>query len=409
MNGGNKFADYAITLKNPKWQESIAREFPLYTRPDDIRSEFARDYNRLLHCTAYRRLKHKTQVFFATKNDHICTRIEHVNHVMAISYTISKQLGLNSELTNAIALGHDLGHAPFGHEGENILKNISSSHLCQTFWHERNSLSFVDNIETLQDPNRNEINLNLTYAVRDGIVSHCGEVDENGLIPRDDSIDLHKIEKPGQTPPFTWEGCIVKFSDKISFLGRDIEDSITLQLLQYSQIRDLVKIVRTMHNLPLREINNTVIIHNLIIDLCQTSDPDSGIRFSKEYYEFLLALRRFSNKAIYLHPRLDDFKAYAKLIISTIFKFLLDLYDGKKTVQKLDRLRRAYPLVSECFYDWVVKYSDADIKKRKMRRYQNRIIYNIESRNQYIQSVLDFISGMTDNFAIKIFDELTSF
>jgi len=123
------------------------REYPLYGRKDDTRNDFVRDYNRILHCLAYRRLKHKTQVFFAPDNDHICTRIEHVNHVTAISNTISKALGLNTDLTNAIAIGHDIGHTPFGHDGEKILREISEKETRQSFWHEKNSLWFADNIE----------------------------------------------------------------------------------------------------------------------------------------------------------------------------------------------------------------------------------------------------------------------
>ena len=147
----NSFQQEAIIAENFKWTSCIDRQKKIYSRSDDIRSDFARDYNRILHCTAYGRLKHKTQVFFATKNDHICTRIEHVNHVNSVSYTISKFLGLNTELTNAISIGHDLGHAPFGHAGESVIKGIVASTLRNTFWHERNSLRFVDKIETLED------------------------------------------------------------------------------------------------------------------------------------------------------------------------------------------------------------------------------------------------------------------
>ena len=163
------FANVSATENNPKWSDFVKRESALYSRRDDTRSEFARDYNRILHCTAYRRLKHKTQVFFAPENDHVCTRIEHVSHVTAISYTISKFFKLNTELTNAIAVGHDLGHAPFGHAGQNILNEIARDNIADKFWHEKNSLWFVDNIETLPNPDNKEINLLLTYAVRDGI------------------------------------------------------------------------------------------------------------------------------------------------------------------------------------------------------------------------------------------------
>jgi len=111
----NNFSMVAMCEGNQKWRDAIRRQRKIYSRRNDIRSNFARDFNRILHSTAYRRLKHKTQIFFATENDHICTRIEHVNHVAAVSYTISKYLGLNTELAQAIAIGH---------EGEDILKRI---------------------------------------------------------------------------------------------------------------------------------------------------------------------------------------------------------------------------------------------------------------------------------------------
>ena len=179
------FSEVSVNENNPKWQSCISRINSIYRKSDDIRSEFARDYNRILHSNAYRRLKHKTQVFYATHNDHVCTRIEHVNHVASISQTLAKYLGLNTELVSSIAIGHDLGHPPFGHVGEKILeKIIKENDINLKFWHEGNSLRFVDKIETLPDSAGVERNLNLTYAVRDGIVCHCGEVDQNVLYPR---------------------------------------------------------------------------------------------------------------------------------------------------------------------------------------------------------------------------------
>lgn len=187
------FKNFAANEQNPKWENFISRTSNLYHRDSDIRSEFERDYTRIIHSNSYRRLKHKTQVFFSPENDHICTRIEHVTHVESISYTISHYLGLNDELTKAIAVAHDLGHSPFGHSGEKILSAISKRDLGCTFWHEKNGLDFVDFIELLEDLNNCKQNLNLTYGVRDGIISHCGEIDENGLKPREDFIDLARI------------------------------------------------------------------------------------------------------------------------------------------------------------------------------------------------------------------------
>ena len=124
---------------HPNWQQAIQRQHQLYSRNNDIRTEFERDYTRVLHCEAFRRLKHKTQVFFAPRNDHICTRIEHVMHVASIASTICRALDLNSDLAWAIGLGHDLGHTPFGHLGERILSSLSG----KTFSHELYSLKTV--------------------------------------------------------------------------------------------------------------------------------------------------------------------------------------------------------------------------------------------------------------------------
>ena len=215
----NVLKKYSANEENQKWENIIKREKPLYSRNNDIRTEFERDYTRIIHSLAYRRLKHKTQVFFSPENDHICTRIEHVIHVESISNTIAKYLGLNTELTRAIATAHDIGHSPFGHEGERILSEISKKDIGESFWHEKNGLDIVDKIELLEDNHKNKQNLDLTYAVRDGIISHCGEIDENNLKPREEYIDLKNYNKPNQYAPYTWEGCVVKIADKISYLG----------------------------------------------------------------------------------------------------------------------------------------------------------------------------------------------
>jgi dGTPase len=227
-----KFEMVAVNNLNPRWKELIKRQDSLYERNDDIRSPFARDYTRVLHSLAYRRLKHKTQVFFnAAGNDHICTRMEHVQHVESVSNTIAKELGLNEELTRAIALAHDLGHAPFGHQGEDVIKKLAQEYLKKDFWHEQNGVYFVDDVELLEDNQTMLRNLDLTYAVRDGIISHCGEVDENSIYPRNELINLKKFDRAGKYQAVTWEGCVVKLADKIAYLGRDIEDAQRLGYL----------------------------------------------------------------------------------------------------------------------------------------------------------------------------------
>ncbi len=279
----NLFQSVAMNESNLKWNHAISRITPLYSRNNDIRSEFERDYNRVIHSNAYRRLKHKTQVFFSPQNDHICTRIEHVNHVESISYTIANYLGLNTELTKAISVAHDLGHSPFGHKGERVLSEISKRDVGIPFWHERNGLFLVDSVELLEDNYGYKQNLNLTYAVRDGIISHCGEIDENSISPRDEFIDLNDYQVPNQFAPYTWEGCVVKIADKISYIGRDIEDAITLGILD-EHLEELYELLDIFKDNV--KMNNTVIMNNLIYDLCENSSPEKRFMFFKRCFYF---------------------------------------------------------------------------------------------------------------------------
>lgn len=404
-----RFREQKTDKTHPKWGQSLQRgsEFLLpEEKPEDTRTQFYRDYSRILHCTSYRRLKHKTQVFFATQNDHICTRMEHVNHVASISYTISKFMGLNTELTQAIALGHDLGHSPFGHEGETLLSEIMQQ-WNGTFWHEKNGLYTADKIATLPNASGIHKNLRLTYAVRDGIISHCGETDENGLFPRDEAIDLEQIERPNQYSPYTWEGCVVKLSDKIAYLGRDIEDAIELNLLEPERLEELNKL---MKSIPDSEgiVNNTALIELFIKDLCRNSSPEEGMHFSPRYYELLLKVKEFNYKHIYYHPRLVYYQEYARCIIHTIFDFL-DGYYEKNMLQKISADMSKFPVLLKYFLEWLIKYSGIDSKEREKAGFNNDIIYDLNDRSHYRRSIIDYIAGMTDNFAIRVYHEIISF
>lgn len=407
-----KFKSVAATSKNDNWEKLTARTVDLYSREDDVRSPFARDYTRILHSLAYRRLKHKTQVFFNIDNDHICTRMEHVAHVESVSHTIAKSLGLNDELTKAIAMGHDLGHAPFGHQGESVISELSKKYLGEKFWHERNGLRFVDKIELLEDNYKKSKNLDLTYAVRDGIISHCGEVDANGLIPRDDLIDLADFTNPGQYQPATWEGCVVKISDKIAYVGRDIEDAINLGFLNDRTKNDLLKMARANDE---NVLNTTVIMHNLIIDICENSTPEKGICLSPRFLEQINSIKDFNYKHIYGHERLVPFKEYSKLVINQIFDVLKKTYDGRHSWSLIKDKKKYYPLLMSSFDKWLARYCCVDIIPEGelleiALNCENEKIYGkLEDEKIYIQAILDFISGMTDRFAIKVFNELLNY
>lgn len=406
-----KFHLVATTDKNPKWKELIKREKELYSRADDIRSPFARDYTRILHSMAYRRLKHKTQVFFNINNDHICTRMEHVNHVESVSSTIAKELGLNEELTKAISIGHDLGHAPFGHHGEKVLSKFSEKYLHKKFWHEQNGLRFVDNIELLEDNYRFNKNLDLTYAVRDGIISHCGEVDQNGLRPRDELIDLKLFTQAGQYQPATWEGCVVKLSDKIAYVGRDIEDAINLGFLDASAQEKLLKMARLYDQ---KVMNTTVIMHNMIIDICNSSSPENGIALSQTFLEQINEIKKFNYTHIYGNKRLKPYMHYSELIITEIFTVLLDCYDEKHTFSALDTQLQYSPILLGSFKKWLCRYCESDFIPNNYidrdRVYDNEKIYGrLENKKVYVQAIIDYISGMSDHFAIDVFNELITY
>ena len=395
----NSFKNYSANENNPKWQNMIKREKNIYKRKNDLRSDFERDYTRIIHCNAYRRLKHKTQVFFSPENDHICTRIEHVMHVESISYTIAKYLGLNTELTKAIATAHDIGHSPFGHEGERILSEISKKEIGESFWHERNGLEYVDKIELLEDINKNKQNLNLTYAVRDGIISHCGEIDENKLKPREEYIDLKEYTMPNQFAPYTWDGCVVKVADKISYLGRDIEDAITIGILD-ENLEELSQILKSK-----QVINNTIIINHLVQDICRNSSPEKGLCFSEETFNLVKEIKAFNYKNIYLSERIKPGRRYFNLVINEIFNTLKSAYDGKNTIAKFEKLKKVYPTVFEGFEQWLSNYWNL----QRDNSFQNDIIINVENEKDFSKAIIYYISGMTDNFAINEYNKIIGF
>ncbi len=381
--------------KNAKWEKMVERRTKLYSRGNDIRSEFERDYTRIIHCQAYRRMRHKTQVFFSPSIDHICTRMEHVILVESISHTISNYLGLNNDLTKAIAMAHDIGHSPFGHQGEHILSEISKKDLGKTFWHERNGMELVDKVELLEDDKKNMLNLNLTYAVRDGIISHCGEIDENSLRPRDEYIDLYKYDYPNQYNPYTWEGCVVKISDKIAYLGRDIQDAITFGIID-EHLRELYDLIGIDNN---KVINNTVIINKLVYDICENSNPKDGLKFSSESYDFMNKLKEFNYKYIYKDERLVHSTKYFELIINTIYEVLKEYYSNKEKVKKY------YPQVINDFEDWLKMYWND--KREKI--YLNDSICDLNKETEFYQAIIYYISGMTDNFAIDTYNKIIGF
>lgn len=408
-----EFADFSsvrMDENNPNWEKAISREEELYKKEGDLRTPFERDEMRIMHSKGYRRLKHKTQVFFAPQNDHVCTRMEHVQLVASVAETIAKFLNLNKELARAIALGHDIGHAPFGHHGETVLQNIAKVNNLHEFWHENNSLRFIDRIETLTDFNGFQQNLNLTYAVRDGIVCHCGEVDERFVKPRVDVCDLYSIPKGGKCGSMTYEGCIVKISDKIGYIGRDIEDGVSYGILGQKQKEELLDVVHTIYpDLKINELNTSSFTHSLVLNLCSNSTIENGLCFSKDCFEVLKLVKQFNYKNICNHPRIEKFKKYATLIIETLYEQLGENLNGNNVRDVIQKEKILYPKLYTTFEGWLIKYSDFDLKEKENRRFKNKLIYHLDDEIEYKNCILDFISGMSDTFAIDTFNEVITF
>ncbi len=272
----------------------------------DHRQGFSQDCDRILHSRAYTRYIDKTQVFSLVENDHITHRVLHVQIVSRIARTVGRFLGLNEDLIEAIALGHDIGHPPFGHEGEQILSRLCREHGLDSFQHNIQSVQFLDRFE------RKGRGWNLCLQVLDGILCHDGEAEGVRLSPCRDkdfaTLDREMADK-GRDPgvsllPMTLEGCVVRLCDTIAYIGRDIEDAIELGLIRREEIPP-----RCAAGLGK---SNGSIVYTLVTDLITTSrgvreamPGDAGsdwIGFGEETAALLLELKRFNYRRIYRNP-----------------------------------------------------------------------------------------------------------
>lgn len=404
-----KFTNYAMNENHPQYSIAIQREETLYQRKNDLRSPFGRDYTRIIFSEAYRRLKHKTQVFFAVENDHVCTRSEHVNLVESISYTLASELGLNTELTKAIAVGHDLGHAPFGHGGEKILTDIAQKYGLDVFWHEKNSLHFVDNIELLENNTHDYYNLNLTYAIRDGIISHCGEMNQKYIQRREEVIDLRNYKYAGQYNPFTYEGCVVKISDKIAYLARDIEDALRLNIITQQEVDHLKEKMNAISSYQFDTVNNGSVVNYFIHDVIENSSVEKGIGLSDEALVIMKTIMSFNYRNIYQIKRVEVHNNYVSLILNSLFDFLYNYNKEDDIVLALQRDQNQYPKLIQTYLEWLQRYACLPHHSRN-KQYMNRIVYDfIHDPLAFPKSILDYLAGMSDQFIIQVFNELISF
>ncbi|TET23790.1 MAG: HD domain-containing protein [Candidatus Stahlbacteria bacterium] len=340
--------------------------------PDPVRTVFERDTHRILYSLSFRRLRHKTQVFLLPENDHIATRMEHALYVASISTTVARALGLNSDLVNAIALGHDLGHAPFGHEGEKALNEVVEPYGLR-FEHELHSLRTVDHLAKLIG--KEQAGLNLTFEVRDGVVSHLGETAEPLVEPDFDKDPSRLYEtRRGIDKPVTLEGCTVRIVDRVAYLGRDLEDALRAHLVKEEDVPQVVR--KTLGT------NNGRIIGTLVEDLIEGNhEHPRSIGFSPKINSAVRSLYRFNYDRVYLHPRVAKHHENVHGIIRLLFERLHE-YLVKGGYEEGDK-----PSVFTQL-DYFVRYTSC------------------EQGADPAQVVMDFVSGMTDNYAVRCFEEL---
>lgn len=329
MNIRERYEQFEIDYLSPhaaKSRFSKGREIP--EESCEIRTEYQRDRDRIIHSKSFRRLKHKTQVFLSPEGDHYRTRLTHTLEVSQISRTIARSLNLNEDLTEAIALGHDLGHTPFGHTGEKILNEICE----EGFKHNEQSLRVVEFLE-LRNGNRG---LNLTFEVRDGILNH-----------------------PLSYNPSTLEGQIVSISDRIAYINHDIDDALRADIIKPGQMPDIFfKALGYTHGQR---------INTMITDVIKNSMDKNKITMSEEIAHYTKELRDFLFENVYYNKTAKSEEDKTKFIIEKIFEY--------------------YTKNFELLPDFYLQiYNENNLEKNVI--------------------IKDYIAGMTDRYAMKIFEDL---
>lgn len=300
-------------------------------KKDPLRTDFQRDRDRILHSNSFRRLKHKTQVYIAPRGDHYRTRMTHTLEVAQIGRTMARALRLNEDLVEAIALGHDLGHTPFGHVGEQALQEI-----CGHFEHNEQSVRIVEKLE------KDGQGLNLTKEVRDGILNHCGQLKAHIL-----------------------EGCLIKYADRIAYLCHDYEDAETMGLIGPDDLPpDVVARIGVTHSSMITAMVTDVVTHSM-------QDDGDGIHMSEEGDRVLSAFRKFMFDEVYMSRALIPDRKRG----SNVVKMLYNYYTEKR--------------------------ADGSYHETRLPEKQVRL-----AGGNIPLAAVDYISGLTDNYAINLFEDI---
>lgn len=349
-----------------KYATTSNKALRLTKEENDIRTPFSRDTDRIINSLSYTRYLDKTQVFSYKENDHISKRMTHVQLVSKIARTIGRALNLNTDLIEAIALGHDIGHTPLGHTGEAILNKISMRELNEYFAHN------IQSVRELMSVENNGNGLNLTVQVLDGIMCHNGEMLSSKYEPvkktlqdvlNNYNLAYKNLKEVNKIPPMTLEGCVVRISDIIGYIGRDIEDAINIGTLKKEQLPE--KITNILGS------SNKEIINTIIIDIINNSMNKPYLKLSDNVYEAIKELKEFNYEHIYNNSLTKEEIEYYSLGMNNLYsKYLNDITTNNKN-----------SIIYKIFLNYQSKsYLENTSEKRK---------------------VIDFIAGMTDDFLKK--------
>jgi len=348
---------------------------------DVMRTEYERDRHRIIFSRSYRGYRGRTQVF-ALSRYHLSDRMVHVQYVVQISRMIAKALELNTDLTEAIALGHDLGHAPFGHDGEEFLSQICQESGLGAFHHNIHSLRIVDCLE------RHGRGLNLTWQVRDGLVSHDGEVHSIQLRPQRDKteedlaayIQARQAGLPSPMLPATLEGCVMRISDTVAYIGSDIEDAVRVGMVSVSELPEICR----------RRLGTTngQIIETIVKDVIRNSLDQGFVCFSPEISDDLRKLKEWNYENIYLKFKRPHDAA------------------SRQWAREVGKMRDALRIMFETFVRDLEEGSEESPVYREFLSHMEPA-YRDDPANSPAVVTRDFIASLTDADAQRLIIQIT--
>lgn len=337
---------------------------------EDIRPPFFRDIDRIIHSLAYTRYIDKTQVYSFIENDHITHRVLHVQLVSKIARTIGRSLMLNEDLIEAIALGHDVGHSPFGHKGETYLNNLSQREDIGYFYHNAQSVRVLKDLE----------HLNVSVQTLDGILAHNGEIlinkyEYNSNKTKEEFLqELHDVfykkDYSKKIFPMTLEGAVVRLSDIIAYIGRDIEDSIKIGIIKREDIpQNITKVLGD---------NNSKMVDTLIKDIIVNSMEKPYLTFSENVFTALLELMDWNYKNIYASKEANKNQEIVKVLFNELFDCYL------KKAKNVENKNSQISQSDKNFYEFLEEHS---------------------GNNKIERIIIDYIAGQTDKYFLKECEE----